>query len=151
MNATDLPRDKTCSIARGIEVVGQKWNLLIMREVFLGRSRFAEIRQIGVATDVLAKRLNTLVEEGLLQRRPYRERGERVRDEYVLTEAGGDLLPILAAFMAWGDEHRPTGRGPAMRCVDDTTGRPVRLAFVDGQTVVPAPQRVRMESAPGSR
>jgi DNA-binding HxlR family transcriptional regulator len=145
----DLPRNKTCSIARSLDALGQKWNLLIMREAFLGRSRFAEFQQIGAPTDVLTKRLNTLVEEGLLQRHPYREQGERVRDEYIPTEAGRDLLPILAALMAWGDEHRPTDHGPATRCVDETTGRPVHLAFVDGHTPVPDPQRVHMRYSPG--
>jgi DNA-binding HxlR family transcriptional regulator len=144
----DLPRNKTCSIARSLDVLGQKWNLLILRDAFLGRRRFAEFQQNGAPTDVLAKRLNTLVEEGLLRRRPYREQGERARDEYVLTEAGRDLLPILAALMVWGDEHRPTGLGPATLCVDETTGRPVQLAFTDGQALLPDSRHVHLQYSP---
>jgi DNA-binding HxlR family transcriptional regulator len=149
MNAMDLPRNRICSIARSLDVLGQKWTLLIMREVFLGRSRFAQFQQIGVPTDVLTKRLNTLVDEDLLQRRSYREPGERTRDEYVLTAAGHDLLPVLAALMAWGDAHRPTGHGPATQCVDEETQRPVHLVFSDGDTVVTDPRRIRLEYRPG--
>ncbi|MFJ7217398.1 winged helix-turn-helix transcriptional regulator [Amycolatopsis sp. NPDC098790] len=139
-----LPRNKTCSIARSLEVLGQKWNLLILREVFLGRTRFAEFREIGVPTDVLTKRLKTLVDDGLLQRRPYQQAGERARDEYILTSAGRDLLPILAALMTWGDVHRPTGSGPATLCVDQETDRPVHLAFTDGETLISDPAQVHM-------
>ncbi len=82
-----------CSIARSLEVVGQKWSLLILREAFWGRTRFAEFRaRLGVAPDVLTDRLGRLVDAGILQRRPYREDGEREREEYVLTEAGPALL-----------------------------------------------------------
>ena len=97
-----------CSIARSLEVLGQKWSLLIVREAMWGRTRFAEFRaRLGVAPDVLTDRLGRLVDAGILERRPYREDGEREREEYVLTDAGRALLPVLAAMSAWGDEYRP--------------------------------------------
>ena len=75
-----------CSIARSLEVLGQKWSLLIVREAMWGRTRFAEFRaRLGVAPDVLTDRLGRLVDAGILERRPYREDGEREREEYVLS------------------------------------------------------------------
>jgi DNA-binding HxlR family transcriptional regulator len=125
-------RNPRCSIARSLEVLGEKWTLLIVREAFFGRTRFAEFRErLGVAPDVLADRLGTLVEAGVFERRPYREAGEREREEYVLTEEGRALLPVLGAFVQWGDAYRPTGFGPATRYTDGRSGEAVRLAFVD--------------------
>lgn len=137
LKARELPVNRYCSIARSLEVVGQKWNLLIMREAAQGTTRFAEFLRIGVPTDMLTTRLASLVQDGLLERRPYREPGERVRDEYVLTDAGRDLLPVLGALVAWGDKHRPTEYGPGAVFVDKATGRQVAVAFSDdsGQRV----------------
>lgn len=124
-------RNPRCSLARSLEVLGEKWTLLVVREAFFGRTRFAEFRErLGVAPDVLTDRLATLVEVGVLSRRAYREPGERERDEYVLTEEGRALLPVLGAFVHWGDEYLPTGFGPATRYTD-ARGDTVRLAFVD--------------------
>lgn len=127
-----------CSIARSLEVLGQKWSLLIVREAMWGRTRFSEFRErLGVAPDVLTDRLSRLVEAGILDRRSYREDGARERTEYVLTDAGRDLRPVLAALVEWGDEHRPSERGPAAHYVQAATGSPVTLAFLtgDGQVV----------------
>ncbi|WP_093867797.1 helix-turn-helix domain-containing protein [Streptomyces sp. KS_5] len=145
----EIPENKYCSIARSLEVVGQKWNLLILRQALWGHTRFAQFRKIGVPSDVLTARLASLVEDGLLERRPYREPGERVRDEYLLTDAGRDLLPVLAAFAAWGDKHRPTGLGPAAVFVDETTNRPVTLAFVHKDRSLADSAEVRMTPGPG--
>ncbi|MEU3188914.1 helix-turn-helix domain-containing protein [Streptomyces sp. NPDC006923] len=150
MKAMELPQNKYCSIARSLEVLGLKWNLLIMREAFFGRRRYAEFRQIGVPTDILSTRLASLVEEGLLERRPYREPGERMRDEYVLTEAAHNILPILAALTSWGDGRLPTGREPASLFIDEATGQPVTLGFADGNGTVIDPERVRMVYGPGA-
>ncbi|SDS10671.1 DNA-binding transcriptional regulator, HxlR family [Friedmanniella luteola] len=126
-----------CSIARSLEVVGQKWCLLVVREALLGVTRFAEFRsRLGVAPDVLSARLSSLVEHGVLERRRYRAPGERERDEYVLTPAGRDLVPVLTAMLEWGDAHRPTGLPPVGATVDRTTGQPVRLAFVGADGAV---------------
>ena len=108
--------DERCSIARSLEVIGQKWSLLIVREAFRGRTRFADIRtRLGVAPDVLTDRLARLVDAGILERRPYREAGEREREEYVLTDAGRALKPVLASIIEWGDEFRPVAGVEAER------------------------------------
>ena len=127
-----------CSIARSLEVLGQRWSLLIVREALFGRTRFSEFRErLGVAPDVLTDRLARLVDAGILDRRSYREDGARERHEYVLTDTGQSLRPVLAALAEWGDEHRPTGYGPAVRYVETATGKPVHLAFLtsDGRPV----------------
>ena len=133
-----LGKDVRCSIARSLEVLGEKWTLLIVREALWGRTRFSEFRdRLGVAPDVLADRLSTLVEHGVLERRPYRVDGGREREEYVLTPAGRELSYVLGALNSWGDQHRPAPAGPAARYVAATTGEPVELAFVtpDGRRV----------------
>lgn len=144
--------DTRCSIARSLEVLGQKWSLLIVREALAGRTRYAEFRaRLGIAPDVLSDRLSTLVEHGILERRAYREAGERERDEYVLTDAGRDLTPVLVAMLDWGDEHRPTGFGPAALHVEAATGEPVRMAFVTGDGREVAPRDVALTRGPGAR
>ena len=151
MSTTSRERNARCSVARSLEVLGEKWALLVVREAFFGVTRFADFRaRIGVAPDVLTARLETLVEGGVLERRPYRDEGQRQREEYVLTEAGAELKTILAAFVAWGDEYRPSGFGPSTVYVEEATAEPVHLAFVsadgrelapDAVTVVPGPGR----------
>ena len=141
-----------CSIARSLEVLGQKWSLLIVREAMWGRTRFAEFRaRLGVAPDVLTDRLGRLVDAGILERRPYREDGEREREEYVLTDAGRALLPVLAAMSAWGDEYRPSGFGPAALYTDSESGTPLRLAFVDADGVERDTAGVTVIRGPGAR
>jgi DNA-binding HxlR family transcriptional regulator len=133
-------KDVRCSIARSLEVLGEKWTLLVVREAAWGRTRFSEFRQaLGVAPDVLADRLATLVEAGVLERRPYRVEGGRQREEYVLTAAGEDLRLVLGALTTWGDEHRPAVTGRASTFVEGATGEAVTLSFVsaDGRTLEP--------------
>jgi DNA-binding HxlR family transcriptional regulator len=126
-----LGKELRCSIARSLEVLGEKWTLLIVREALWGRARFSEFREsLGIAPDVLADRLSTLVEHGVLERRPYRIDGGREREEYVLTPAGRELNYVLGALNSWGNEHRPAPTGPAARYVDAATGENVELAFV---------------------
>jgi DNA-binding HxlR family transcriptional regulator len=120
-----------CSIARTLEVLGERWTFLVVREALSGTTRFADFRAtLGVAPDILTNRLNTLVEAGVLERRPYQEEGRRTRHEYHMTPAGRDLRVVLGALQQWGDEHRPYSLGPTIlrRSVDD---RPLRIAFVD--------------------
>jgi DNA-binding HxlR family transcriptional regulator len=102
-----------CSIARSLELVGERWTILVVREVFNGNRRFSEMqRSLGVARNVLTARLQRLVDEGILERRPYSERPERY--EYFLTEKGLDLWPLMIALMKWGDKHEPLSGGPPM-------------------------------------
>lgn len=93
---------QNCSIARALEVVGERWSLLVMRDVLLGSRHFAEIRRsLGVAPNILSDRLATLVEHGLLERRG---------QEYVPTPKGIDLNPVMVALMTWGDAYEaPAG------------------------------------------
>lgn len=104
---------RTCSIARSLDVVGERWALLVVREVALGTRRFADIRAAtGAPPAVLTERLRSLVEVGVLATRDYREPGARTRAEYVLTEAGRELQPVLTALMDWGDRFRTPPDGP---------------------------------------
>lgn len=151
MSPTPRERNARCSVARSLEILGEKWTLLVVREAFFGVTRFADFRaRLGIAPDVLTARLETLVEGGVLERRPYRDAGQRQRDEYVLTAAGGELQTVLAAFVAWGDVHRPSGFGPSVAYIDRATETPVRLAFVadDGREL--APQEVAVVPGPGA-
>lgn len=127
-----------CSIARSLEIVGEKWTLLVLREAFRGTTRFSDFRgSLGIARDILAARLGALVDNGVMVKRAYRDENSREREEYVLTDAGRDLRLVLAALTAWGDVHRGLPEGPTARFVEASTGEPVRLAFVtrDGRRV----------------
>lgn len=151
MSTTPRERNARCSVARSLEILGEKWTLLVVREAFFGVTRFADFRaRLGIAPDVLTARLETLVEGGVLARRPYRDAGQRQRDEYVLTEAGGQLKTVLAAFVEWGDEYRPSGFGPSVVYVEEATAEPVRLAFLteDGREL--KPDEVALERGPGA-
>ena len=95
---------QVCSIARTLELIGERWSILVIREVFSGRRRFSEMqRTLGVARNVLANRLQRLVDEGILERRPYSDHPSRY--EYFLTERGLDLWPVMVSLMHWGDKH----------------------------------------------
>ena len=151
VRAVSTQEDTRCSIARSLEILGQKWTLLIVREAMWGRTRYAEFRsRLGIAPDVLSDRLNTLVEHGILQRRAYRADGEREREEYILTPAGRDLLPVLTALLAWGDNHRPTGYGSAALAVEATTGRPLRMAYLADDGVEVPLSEVAVIRGPGA-
>jgi DNA-binding HxlR family transcriptional regulator len=125
--------ESSCSIARSLGVLGERWTFLILREAFLGATRFAEFRdRLGVAPDVLSERLATLVEYGVMEREPYREPGARSRSAYRLTPAGRELQVVLSALQQWGDEHLPRPEGPSMLRRVRGTDRPVHVGYVDG-------------------
>ena len=95
---------QNCSVARALEVIGERWSLLIVRNAFYGVRRFDDHqRWLGIARNVLQSRLERLVEEGILERRRYQDRP--VRHEYRLTEKGIDLWPVTVSLMKWGDRH----------------------------------------------
>jgi DNA-binding HxlR family transcriptional regulator len=113
-----------CSIAKALEVVGERWSLLIVRDVMNGRRRFDELQGgLGIARNVLSARLQRLVDEDILERRPYQRNPERY--EYFLTEKGLDLWPALVALLGWGDRHSPEPAGPPMLIVHKECGGPV--------------------------
>lgn len=106
----DYP-NQYCPVAGTLEIVGERWTLLIIRDVFMGIRRFEDIqRDLGVARNVLQVRLERLVEHGILVKRPYQERP--LRCEYRLTEKGADLWPVLVALLHWGDRYALTGERP---------------------------------------
>lgn len=102
---------QVCSVAGALEVVGERWTLLIVRDVLLGLRRFDELQDdLAIARNVLQARLERLVETGVLERRRYRDHPPR--HEYFLTEKGLDLWPTLMALMRWGDRHAAPPGGP---------------------------------------
>jgi DNA-binding HxlR family transcriptional regulator len=115
-----------CSIARTLDLVGEKWALLVLREVFAGVRRFDDLqRRTGAPRQVLSARLAALVHDGLLRRQPYRDPGRRTRYEYRLTQAGLDLYPMLVALLRWGDRYLPRPEGPSLDFVHAGCGEPV--------------------------
>jgi DNA-binding HxlR family transcriptional regulator len=115
---------QTCSIARSLEVVGERWSMLILRSVFLGVHRFDDLRgALGITRSVLTTRLERLVDEGVLKRVPYQERPPR--HEYRATAKGGELFPVVLHLLRWGDAHYPEPAG-APRVVEHAGcgGRP---------------------------
>jgi DNA-binding HxlR family transcriptional regulator len=123
--------ETTCPIERGIACVGDAWSLLILRDASLGLTRFDEFRKsLGIAPTILTRRLGMLTEEGLLEKRRYSERPPR--DEYLLTAAGRDFLPVLFMIGAWGRKHR--GGGRLTRFMDAETGEEIQPVAVDAVT-----------------
>jgi DNA-binding HxlR family transcriptional regulator len=105
--------NQNCSIAAALELVGERWTLLILRDAFLGTRRFDDFqRNLGIARNVLQARLERLVEQGVLRRERYQERPERF--EYRLTRKGVDLWPVLVALMKWGDRYAAPGGPPVV-------------------------------------
>jgi DNA-binding HxlR family transcriptional regulator len=102
-----------CSVAQTLEIIGERWTILVLREAFLGTRRFEDFQHnIGCARNILSDRLHKLVGNGILERHHYQDRPPRF--EYRLTEKGIDLYPILVGLMQWGDRHVAEERGPAM-------------------------------------
>src|SRR5262245_44419516 len=129
-----LKRDyegQVCSVARALEVVGDRWTLLIIRDVGLGLRRFDQLLDsLGVASNVLADRLHRLVAEGVLERVPYSERPERF--EYRLTKKGSELGVALLALMQWGDRHLSDKPPRIARRRSDRSPVSVRVVAKDG-------------------
>ncbi len=122
----------SCPIARSLDRVGEWWSILILRDALKGFTRFDEFQtSLGIAPNMLSRRLSDLVDAGLLVRRRYSDRPPR--DEYVLTEAGRDFQPVVAALLAWGNRHFAP-EGASVVLVDDTTGRQVDPVVVDRKT-----------------
>jgi DNA-binding HxlR family transcriptional regulator len=128
--------DMSCPIARSLEQVGEWWSILILRDAFAGKTRFDEFQQsLGIAPNMLARRLASLVQAGMLERRPYSTRPPR--DEYVLTERGRDFRTVLVALLTFGDRHFAVAGGGGARVVDARTGATADPMLVDRRSGKP--------------
>ncbi|WP_137724038.1 winged helix-turn-helix transcriptional regulator [Prescottella subtropica] len=117
-----------CSIAKAMDMVGTRSAMLILREAYYGTTRFDDFAgRVGITEAVAAARLRELTAEGLFEKRPYKEPGQRTRYEYALTGKGRDLLPAVIALMQWGDRYLQGDRGGPLDLADDTTGEPVHV------------------------
>jgi DNA-binding HxlR family transcriptional regulator len=132
--------DNPCGIARGLDLLGERWTGLVLRDVLRGFQRFSDLqRELGVAPDVLSDRLTKLIEAGVLTRVDYQEQGQRSRSKYTPTESGIRLGVVLVALNDWADKFRPleTARPNSLRFVERPTGQAVHLALVvDGGRIV---------------
>jgi DNA-binding HxlR family transcriptional regulator len=135
-----------CSIARTVDVLGDHWTPLLLREAFYGSRRFDEFARLGIARNVLAARLDRLVDEGILARTPYQDRP--VRHEYRLTPKGRELFAVLAAMMRWGDDWLAGVEGPPIVLLDRRTGRRLRPIVVDEETGQPI-EAAQVQPVPG--
>lgn len=133
----------TCPIDRGLTRVGDRWSMLILRDVERGLTRYEQMRtSLGIAPNILSRRLAALTDAGLIEKRRYSQRPPR--DEYLLTDAGRDFLPILMAIGAWGRKYN--GAGALSRHLDVETGEVVRPLVVDANTGAPIGTRpLRLE------
>jgi DNA-binding HxlR family transcriptional regulator len=132
-----------CPVAETLEMVGEWWTLLIVRDVFRGIRRFDALQEsLGIARNILTRRLRALVGAGILEKRTYCERPRRY--EYRLTQKGRALFPVLVTMMEWGNRWaRPSGA--AVRLVDAETGDAVRPVLVDAATGAPLePRKLRL-------
>jgi DNA-binding HxlR family transcriptional regulator len=139
--------DWHCSIARTVDLTGDWWTPLVMREAFYGARRFEEFqRHLGLSRNVLSQRLERLVEEGMLERVPYQDRP--LRHEYRLTEKGRDFFTVLAAMIRWGDRWLAGDDGPPIELRDRESGEQVAVEVVDSKTGRPLDIR-RVMATPG--
>jgi DNA-binding HxlR family transcriptional regulator len=139
------PADPTCPVARTVDIVGDKWSLLIIRDAFDGIRRFNQFqRDLGIARNILAARLRDLVRAGIL--RVENATGGSAYQEYVLTDKGEDLFDLIVSLRQWGQEHAFAPGEPHSVLVDATTGEPVpRLSYTtpDGGRIQARQTRVR--------
>jgi DNA-binding HxlR family transcriptional regulator len=143
----------TCSIARTLALIGDRWILLLLRDVANGVRRFDELAShLGIARNVLSGRLARLVAAGLVERTAYRDLGTRERHEYRLTGAGRELLPVLLALMEWGDRNLADPQGPPAVVRHAGCGTRVRVSLVceQGHVLGDRP-KLLLEPGPGSR
>lgn len=133
----------TCPVDRGLTRIGDRWSMLLLRDIDRGLTRYEQLRtSLGIAPNILARRLAALTEAGILEKRRYSQRPPR--DEYLLTDAGRDFLPILMAIGAWGRKYN--GAGALSRHLDAGTGEVVLPIVVDANTGAPIGSRpLRLE------
>jgi DNA-binding HxlR family transcriptional regulator len=141
--------DMTCSIARTLDVAGEWWSPLILRDVHLGITRFDELRRdLGISRKVLSERLERLVEQGVLERRAYSD--HRHRYDYLLTEKGHELVDVLLAMVAWGDRWTAGESGPPVLLRHERCGELTRAEIRCASCGEPLhAEEVRVEPGPG--
>lgn len=136
-----------CSVAQSLEIIGEWWTLLIVRNIMLGQRRFEGIQgDLGIARNILSDRLGTLVENDVVSRVKYQDAPERF--EYRLTQRGRDLFPVIVALMTWGDEHAAP-RGPPLFFTHEcgSTAMPVFVCSSCGEPI--SLDNVRAKAGPG--
>ncbi|MER7449034.1 helix-turn-helix domain-containing protein [Nocardia beijingensis] len=143
--------DIVCSIARTVDAIGERWTPLILRDLFVGLTRFEDLRRdLGIASNVLAARLDVLREHGIVEKRAYQS--NPVRYEYLLTERGRDLYPVLAMLLTWGDKWLADAEGPPAVVVHRDCGRSTAGVVVCRECGEPlTADNVRWLSGPGGR
>lgn len=139
-----------CSVARALDQVGEWWSLLIVRECFQGSKRFDEFQtNLGIARNILATRLERLVETGVMERFPLDDRANT--DGYRLTKKGEDLYPVVVALLQWGDRWLAVDGKPPMMLTEDETGDPIETITVHGKSGKPLSYRdIRFAPGPGA-
>jgi DNA-binding HxlR family transcriptional regulator len=142
-----------CTIGRAMGVLGERWTLVVLREVFSGVRRFEEMRvRTGIPRQVLTNRLAKLVGHGVLRRVPYQEPGARVREEYRLTPKGFDLYPVLVALREWGDRYLADPEGPPLMTAHRDCGAQVHTVLrCESGHELAGPREVVPRPGPGAR
>ena len=142
-----------CAIGAAVGILGERPTFLVLREAFNGVRRFDDMqRRTGMPRQVLSQRLARLVAEGLLRKVPYRQAGQRSRDEYRLTDKGLDLYPVLVALMEWGDRYEGGADGPPVLLRHRDCGEPVRLQLsCTAGHVLESAREVTPVPGPGAR
>ncbi|MGC2486872.1 MAG: helix-turn-helix domain-containing protein [Acidimicrobiales bacterium] len=137
-----------CSVAQCLEVVGEWWSMLIVRDTFMGVTKFEDFqRRLGISRNILRDRLNSLVESGVLARVPYSQHPPR--DEYRLTQRGRDLWPVLSAMRQWGDQYAAPN-GPPVEIVHESCGHAGRAIWSCSWCAAPmGPTNVHAVPGPG--
>ena len=140
--------DMNCSLAQTLEIIGERWSLLILRDAFFGITRFDQFQKdLGIARNILTTRLNHLVASGLMTR----EKDQDSHIVYLLTEKGLELHPVLLAMTQWGDKHIPHINGVRMDFVERTTGKSIQRLAVKSATGKPlTPREVKAVPGPGA-
>lgn len=144
---------ENCTIARAMEILGERWTVVVLRDVFSGIRRFDDMRRrTRIPRQVLTDRLAMLVEQGVLRREPYQEPGARVRHEYRLTTKGLDLWPVLVAVLEWGDRYLADPEGAPVTAAHRDCGAEVRVVLrcADGHEVA-VPREMTARPGPGAR
>ena len=136
-----------CNLAKAIDLVGDRWTMLILRSAMFGVRRFDDFqKELSIPRTILSGRLKNLTQSGVMERRIYKEEGKRSRPEYILTGAGEALRPVLIALMQWGDDCLADGRLAPIRFTHAASRQDVRAGFIDadGREVSPVQMRVAL-------